>query len=249
MSFKALVFICILSAVAFICNAQVLFEAMKIPSKHQQIVLVTSEEWDSQTATLQLYYKTDSSWIPTGKKVAVVLGKNGLGWGRGLHISNLSGPQKIEGDGKAPAGIFEFGGAFGYDSIPPQNLKIPYRQSTDRDYWVDAITASEYNTWVRIPKDKENNPKKYWSSYERMKRSDHLYELGAVVKHNMNPALPSKGSAIFFHVWRLAGSPTLGCTAMSKQDLKSVLVWLNPKKNPLLIQLPKKEMNKLIYSQ
>jgi D-alanyl-D-alanine dipeptidase len=244
---KLLITLSILVASVFVCHAQVSLEAMHIPAKHQQVVVVVAEAWNSTTGVLQLYEKTGSTWTATGIKIPVVLGKNGLAWGRGLHASIPTGAQKMEGDGKAPAGIFEFGEAFGYDSIPPVGIKIPYRPSTDRDYFVDAISSPEYNTWVRIPKDKENNPKKYWSSYERMRRLDHLYELGLVVKHNMNPAMPSKGSAIFFHVWRAPGSATLGCTAMSKQDLTALLVWLNPKKSPLLIQLPKEQLNKLSF--
>lgn len=71
-----------------------------------------------------------------------------------------------------------------------------------------------------------------------MKRADHLYELGLVVQHNMQPAVAGKGSAIFFHIWRTEGSPTLGCSAMSKQALTDIMIWLDPEKAPLLIQMP-----------
>ena len=216
------------------------------PVKHRQLVLVTSPDWDSPSGTLQLYVRSDSSWIPTGEKVAVVLGKNGLGWGRGLHAAELPGPEKREGDGKAPAGIFTFGEAFGYPQAPPPGLKLSYRQATARDYWVDASSSSAYNSWVRIPEDQENEPKKYWSSVERMKRRDHLYELGLIIKHNMEPAIAQKGSAIFLHVWRSPGAPTLGCTAMDKQELINLLTWLDPEKHPLLIQAPEAELRKLL---
>ena len=216
------------------------------PARHRQLVLVTSPDWDSSTGTLQLYVRSDRSWIPTGEKVAVVLGKNGLGWGRGLHAAKLPGPEKKEGDGKAPAGIFAFGDAFGYQKDPPPGQKFSYRQATARDFWVDAGNSSAYNSWVRIPEDQENEPKKYWPSVERMKRRDHLYELGLIVKHNMEPAVAGKGSAIFLHVWRSPGAPTLGCTAMDKQELISLLAWLDPEKHPLLIQAPEAELRKLL---
>lgn len=184
---------------------------------------------------------------PEHQQLVVVPGKNGMGWGRGLHAPVPAGPEKAEGDGKAPAGIFEFGEAFGYGTDPPVNLKLPYRQSTARDYWIDATASPAYNTWVSIPEDKENIPEKYWNSFERMKRRDHLYELGLVIKHNMEPAVPGKGSAIFMHIWRSPGAPTLGCTAMSKEDLVALLSWLDPEKHPLLIQAPKQEIDQLWY--
>lgn len=228
-----------------ISQAQTLLDELKIPQRHQQVVLVIAENWNSPTGVLQLYHRNDTGWILTGKKTEIVLGKNGLGWGRGLHSSSFPGPEKVEGDGKAPAGIFEFGEAFGYDKTPPLGVKLPYRQSIERDYWVDAINSAEYNSWVTIPDDKDNDPKKYWSSIERMKRRDHLYELGVVVKHNMDPAIVAKGSAIFLHVWRTSGSFTLGCTAMSKENLTSILAWLEPEKKPILIQIPRKEISQL----
>jgi L,D-peptidoglycan transpeptidase YkuD (ErfK/YbiS/YcfS/YnhG family) len=79
-----------------------------------------------------------------------------------------------------------------------------------------------------------------------MKRRDHLYELGLVVKHNMEPAIAGKGSAIFLHVWRSPGAPTLGCTAMNKQELIRLLTWLDPAKQPLFIQAPEGELERLM---
>lgn len=242
---RILSFLFIFLSFAFVWQDDSPFGKLNIPAKHQQVVLVTADSWSAATATLQRFYRSDSRWIPYGKSIPVSLGKNGLAWGRGLHVSPASVSEKVEGDGKAPAGIFEFGTAFGYDSIPSFSIKIPYRQATARDYWIDDVTSSDYNKWVRIPAGKENNPKAYWKSYERLKRQDHLYELGLVVKHNMNPPVASKGSAIFFHIWRTTASPTLGCTAMSKADLQSVLSWLDPARQPLLIQIPKGEMGKL----
>lgn len=238
------------SLLFFLCShAQETIVNMNIPSQHKQLVLVTAEGWDSQTATLQRYQKTDKEWTSLGNKIKVNLGRNGLGWGRGLHISQLEGPEKTEGDGKAPAGIFEFDHAFGYEVNPFAEVKIPYRPATSRDYWVDAANSPDYNTWVTITEDKLNDPKKYWRSFEKMKRADHLYELGLVVKHNMEPVVAGKGSAIFFHIWRKEGAPTAGCTAMTREDLMTLLKWLDPEKYPILIQCPEGEMDLLRYSE
>lgn len=79
---------------------------------------------------------------------------------RSSFIKLILGPEKVEGDGKAPAGIFEFSEAFGNDKTqtPLLDIKLHYRQTTVRDYWVDAINSTEYNSWVTIPDDKNNDP-------------------------------------------------------------------------------------------
>ena len=52
-----------------------------------------------------------------------MFGKNGLAWGKGIadNLDQRDGPVKHEGDGKAPAGIFKLGTAFGYDSTAAPN--------------------------------------------------------------------------------------------------------------------------------
>ncbi len=171
------------------------------------------------------------------------MGRNGLKWGRGLHRAGRI-PEKKEGDACAPAGIFEFDFAFGYGN-KPDGVLLDYKKSTSRDYFVDDVKSNDYNSWQSIPVDQINDPKKRWLSFERMKRSDHLYELGLVVKHNQSPAVSGKGSAIFFHVQRSSNSPTLGCTAMNKDDLLKIMKWLNPDKKPLLVQVPMSELDDL----
>jgi len=126
-------------------------------------------------------------------------------------------------------------------------MKMNYRQVTTRDYYIDDINSVDYNQWKVIPSNKQNLPKNFWRSYERMKRSDHLYELGFVVKHNMNPVVKGNGSAIFFHVWRKKSSPTLGCTAMSKENLLKLMTWLDPTMKPLIIQVPKTQLDHLKF--
>lgn len=245
MSVKLLLSIFILVATLLSTSFHEPVDALNIPAPHQQLILVLSDSWDAPTGKLQRFGKVNDEWLQTGKVVEVSLGKNGMGWGRGLHTTETVVQEKVEGDGKAPAGIFEFGTAFGYALKPPVGTKIPYRPATSRDYWVDAPNSPDYNQWVSITEDKLNDPKKMWNSFERMKRVDHLYELGLVVKHNMNPIEKGKGSAIFMHICRSVGAPTLGCTAMNKEDLTEIITWLDPAKAPILVQIPKGEFSKL----
>jgi len=209
----------------------------------KQLVVVSATSWDSTTGTLKMLSKSDSQWTSRGRQVPVVLGK-GLAWGLGLHEKVLSGPQKKEGDGRTPAGIFSLGPAFGYTDTPPKGCRLEYRKITPRDYFVDDPAAAEYNQWVTLSWG--INPKLKWHSAEKMMRPDNLYELGIVIHHNMSPTVKGAGSAIFFHIWRNSHASTSGCTAMSKKDLIDLMTWLEPDKNPIVVESPEAELPRLL---
>jgi D-alanyl-D-alanine dipeptidase len=138
-------------------------------------------------------------------------------------------PVKHEGDGKAPAGIFKLGTAFGYETRA--DTKLPYLALTATTECVDDSHSGHYNTLVdgaAMPKD--------WNSSERM-RSEEGYRKGIVIEHN-TPASPASGSCIFFHIWRSPTSPTAGCTAMDQADISRLFDWLDPQQSPLLVQMP-----------
>jgi L,D-peptidoglycan transpeptidase YkuD (ErfK/YbiS/YcfS/YnhG family) len=209
----------------------------------RQLVVISAPSWSSETGKLKMLSKGSGVWVQHGNDVAVVLG-HGLAWGRGLLSNSKSGPQKREGDGRSPAGIFLLGPVFGYAKDPPSGCRLPYRTITEQDYFVDDPSAKEYNRWVGLSRD--TLPTQLWRSAEKMLRSDGLYVLGIVINHNVNPIVKGRGSAIFLHVWRNASTPTVGCTAMAKADLLKLIRWLDPVKKPLLIQGPAPEMRHLI---
>ena len=70
------------------------------------------------------------------------------------------------------------------------------------------------------------------------------YRLGVIIRHN-TAAFPGFGSCIFFHVWDPKYLGTTGCTAASYDRLVRLLRWLDPKKHPLIVQLPTGEYRKL----
>jgi L,D-peptidoglycan transpeptidase YkuD (ErfK/YbiS/YcfS/YnhG family) len=67
-----------------------------------------------------------------------------------------------------------------------------------------------------------------------MKRTDELYEFGAVIEYNTDPVVPGHGSAIFLHVWSGPQSSTAGCVALAKDDVRRLLRWLDRNKNPVI---------------
>ena len=198
----------------------------------KQLLVVTTKNWSTSIGTLQRYEKNEHNWKKVGKAIDIRLGRNGLGWGIGLHITPKDAKIiKKEGDGKAPAGIFSLKQAFGY---APFNIEYPYVVYKETDHCVDDVNSKYYNKIV----DSTNIERDY-KSHERMKFPKDYYKYGIVVDHNgITKGTKSKkgaGSCIFVHIKSV---PTAGCTVMSESEIKEVLRWLDPKAEPLLVQGP-----------
>ncbi|HEV3050025.1 MAG TPA: hypothetical protein VGX50_06940, partial [Longimicrobium sp.] len=70
----------------------------------RQMVVVTTATWDAVDAVLQRYERASAgaAWTPVGEPIPAAVGRTGLAWGTGLHPQAEGGPEKREGDGKAP---------------------------------------------------------------------------------------------------------------------------------------------------
>ncbi|MFI5210242.1 MAG: hypothetical protein ACHQ2E_07355, partial [Gemmatimonadales bacterium] len=122
--------------------------APPIPPSAEQLIVVTTPGWDSITGTLTMYERASSgAWQRRGNAWAIVVGRTGMAWGRGiLPVKGFAGPVKHEGDGRAPAGAFTLGTAFGY--APPDSarwLHLPYVQATAALECVDDAKSRWYN--------------------------------------------------------------------------------------------------------
>lgn len=204
--------------------------------KHIQMIVVVSDDYNISNAKLQRYSLKNSKWQKVGSAIDIKIGKNGMGWGLGLHkIPKNAAIIKKEGDGKSPIGIFELGYAFGYE---PYDVKYPYNVMKEYHHCVDDRNSMYYNRIInsnaRIIKD--------YTSFENMKFPANYYKYGIVVKHNPNN-LPGMGSCIFMHIKSI---PTTGCNAMSEDEIKEIIAWLKKEANPILVQAPKSEINGLL---
>lgn len=205
-----------------------------LPAESRQIIVVTTPDWDAREGSLSMLTRgADGEWIVAQHTASVTVGRAGLAWG-----DSTKADHKIEGDGKAPAGIFPISSAFGY--APTADTKLEYVQATEHLFCVDDINSEHYN---RIVSDEQ--VEKDWSSAETMILKDDRYKWGLVVDYNRPQAVPGRGSCIFLHVWKEPGYPTAGCTAMSEADMLRLLNWIEPGDNPLLVQYPIVEYNDL----
>lgn len=85
-----------------------------------------------------------------------------------------------------------------------------------------------------------------WEFKQQMKLNDYAHSLKLFIRHNaagdQGHPVAGGGSSIFFHIWRRDGqAPTAGCTAMSEENLRAMIAWLDPSKHPLYVLLPSRE--------
>ncbi len=209
-----------------------LFLTLDLAYSSEQLVLIVSDDFNTTQAVLTRYEKQQDIFVQVGEKTPVNLGRNGLAWGIGERgfIPKKDEPVKREGDGRAPAGIFRLSKAFGY--APQIDTKMPYVQADKGLICVDDSHSKDYNKILDI--NTSGQPK----SFEWMRRDDELYKIGLVVEHN-SARKKGAGSCIFFHIRKSEDAPTAGCSAMREEDLSTIIKWLDPAKEPKVVQIPR----------
>lgn len=211
----------------------------------EQLVVVTVADWDTAHARLQRFERDGSgTWRSVGTPLPVMLGRSGSAWGLGLHAAQASGPQKREGDGRAPAGVFAIGEAFGY--APTGVGALPYAPMQASHYCIDVPGSPLYN---RIVDARDVGADAVAGSSERMRldlhnEGDIRYRQGFVIEHNA-AGVPDHGSCIFAHLLRRPDETTAGCTAMDDAAMDTLLRWLDPTRTPRFVLLPEADYARL----
>ena len=225
---SALALLCVLPASA---NASALEDA-------QQLIVSVAPHWNSTTGRLQCFERAKGGWKAVTPAWAVLYGRSGLAWGRGVLGTDEPGRRKIERDGRAPAGVFALGKVYTYDSALPVGADYPFRTVTKADAWVDDVSSPNYNRHIVID-DPANPPS--WFEKQKMRHNDFAYRWLIEIRHNSDPPVAGAGSAIFFHIRRGPQRPSAGCTTMSEPDLVRLIRWLRANKKPHYALLPRSE--------
>lgn len=210
----------------------------------RQLVLVTTADWNATTGTLRRFERSGTAWREVGEPAPITVGRSGSAWGIGLHAPQADGPLKQEGDGRAPAGVFRIGTAFGYADRTA--TAWPYRGMTASDWCIDVNASPLYN---RIVDARQVGETAVARSTEPMRRDlhangDQRYKLGLVIEHNPGNR-SGAGSCIFAHLWKAPGETTAGCTAMAEPVMQELLAWLKPEERPVFALLPHDELKRL----
>lgn len=210
----------------------------------RQLIIVTTGSWTGIKARLYCFERTDAGWIGQLRPFDAVVGKEGMAWDGELKSVAGEGPEKREGDGKSPAGVFSLLHAMGHAARPPDNVVFPYERIQPDMHCIDDAGSLYYN---RIVCESMLGPKpgEHWKSSEQLSRMKEEYRWLIVVDYNRRDPKPGAGSCIFLHLWRSPDKGTAGCTAISEEALLALLQWLRSEKNPLLVQLPGADYEKL----
>jgi L,D-peptidoglycan transpeptidase YkuD (ErfK/YbiS/YcfS/YnhG family) len=231
----------VLCAISAICGS--LASAAPLPASCLQLVVGLTDSWDSSTGTLQLYQRLSPTapWTAVSTERRILLGKNGIAWGRGVAGQEQPGLRKKEGDQRAPAGLFRIGTIYTFDDSLPAGADYPFHTITTADAWIDDVTHPLYNQHVTV--DPANPPA--WFEKQAMRHNDPPHRWLVEIRHNADPTVPGAGSAIFFHLQRGPDRKTAGCTTMAEDTLVPLIRWLRADADPHYVLLPRNEYAKL----
>jgi len=162
---------------------------------------------NSTTGSLTAFQRVGQQWKVVLGPTKAMVGELGIG-------------APADGVYRTPEGTFAFDQAFGREPNP--GTKMPYFQATKQDWWDEDASSPTYNTYVRSV----NSPSAI---------TENLYDSGPVYDYAVNIAvnpqrIPGKVSGIFLHVTN--GSPTWGCVAIGRDEMRSILTWLDPAASP-----------------
>ena len=139
------------------------------------------------------------------------------GWRAPCHIGHGGlTKNKREGDQCTPIGVWPIRRVF-YRSDRGQKpaTQLATTKITKKMGWSDDPgDPDNYNRLVDLP---------YFYSHEKLWRDDSLYDICVELGYNDCPPVVGKGSAIFMHLSKKDGSPTLGCVALDKNSLLYLL--------------------------
>lgn len=125
---------------------------------------------------------------------------------RGINL------KKREGDLITPKGIFKIKAIYyRKDRVKELKTKIKKIIITKDIGWCDDPKSKYYNKQIKYP---------FKYKTERLYRADNIYDIILVLDFNYNPIKRNKGSAIFIHVAKRKLSPTKGCVAIKKSELR-----------------------------
>lgn len=212
-----------------------------LPADCRQLIVGIAETWDSNVGSIQCFDRERGKWRPASAPQRVLFGKNGLAWGIGVAGQDQPGGRKVEGDNRAPAGLFALGHVFTDEAALPAGADYPFRTVTPADCWIENPALPEYNRHIVV--DPANPPA--WFEKERMKQNDPAHRWKIEIRHNSDPPRPGMGSAIFFHIWRGPNRHSAGCTTMPQPELLSLIRWLRADAQPHYVLLPAAEYRRL----
>lgn len=182
-----------------------------------QLVTVVAPRRASTTGALRSWRKSRDCWLPVAGPWPALLGQRGVS------------SHHREGDRTTPAGAYGFGRVM-YGVAANPGVRYAYHRIVCGDWWVEDARSPYYNRFHHV-RCGARPPFRVTS--EDMSRSPTAYRHLAVIRYNSDPIVPGRGSGIFLHAD--TGRPTLGCVSLPLAQLLTVLGWLRPASEPLIV--------------
>jgi D-alanyl-D-alanine dipeptidase len=179
-----------------------------------RLVLVTTPTMRDKQASLRLYDRTSPGdvWRPRGSIEPAVIGKAGMAWSRfWAQLARGKEPIKVDGDKRAPAGIYPIGRSFGI----LESSRANYLHVTPDTICVDDPSSPAYNS---IASRARVGPKVH---AENMSQVLPMYRRGLLVNYPTD-AKRKAGSCIFIHVWNSSSTGTAGCVALPEARVEAL---------------------------
>ena len=188
-----------------------------------QIIVVTTNNMSTSYCNIEIYEKNDSGEWNNIDSTTGRVGANGL-----AYIEN-----RVQSTNTTPAGVMSITGAFGVKNNP--GTKLDYIEVNNNMYWDLNSENSTYNRLINY------NP---GGDYEHLISYPRQYEYSLITDYNHNQ-VPNKGGAIFVHC--LGRGATGGCVSMPREKMIEILKWIDPKKNPKILVIPKDDLDDYWY--
>lgn len=211
----------------------------------EQVIVVTAPSWRSTRGTLRAYERAaGGGWREVVPRTKAWLGYGGL----------APAAKRRQSTGTTPAGTFAIPGAFGRLADP--GTALPYVAIDRNDSWpYDKDHPRTYNVFQDQPVDRAA----YGGSIEWLWSKGPQYDYVAVMDYNLpegrvvrgpdgilrtsQPADTRAGGGIFLHVSK--GEPTAGCISVPRSTMRSILRWLDPSKNPVIVVGPRSDISRM----
>jgi L,D-peptidoglycan transpeptidase YkuD (ErfK/YbiS/YcfS/YnhG family) len=200
----------------YVCPAN-LAEELATTGTATQLMTVDATGYGSTTAAFTAWQLESGCWVPMFGPWTADIGTTGVS------------DHKQEGDGSTPTGSYAIGPTV-YGVLANPGVSYEYHQLVCGDWWDEDPSSPTYNTFQHVP-CRTNPP--FGGNSEALWTTVPDYEYFAVIDYNDNPVVAGAGSAIFLHVD--TGSPTAGCVSIPESDLISVLDWLSPQADPVIV--------------
>ena len=171
----------------------------------------------STIGMFRAWEKRNGCWVQVAGPWPAWLGQRGIS------------ENKREGDRTTPSGAFGFQRTM-YGVAPNPGVRYRYRRIVCGDWWVEDPKSPWYNQFRHV---RCGAAPPFDTTSDDMSRSPEAYRYLAVIDYNTRPVVPGRGSGIFLHVSR--GNPTIGCVSLPVSRLLTILRWLNPAREPLIV--------------